>query len=80
MTQKSAVLWHLFNYKSKGLIDVYWVRALTVPIHVGLMDRPFVPHNLISAQERPVLLPKFQMAPRFQTLMYSGSKKGNRIY
>jgi len=25
-------------------------RALTVPMHLGLIDRPFVPHNLISTQ------------------------------
>jgi hypothetical protein len=37
--------------------DFKWVRALRVPIHLGLRDRPFVPHNLISAQERPVPLP-----------------------
>jgi hypothetical protein len=33
-------------------------------------------HSLISAQESPVPLPKFQMAPRFKILMSSGSKKG----
>jgi len=41
---------------------------------------PFVPHNLISVQESPVPLPKFQMAPRFKILMFSGSKKGTQIY
>jgi hypothetical protein len=35
-----------------------------VPMHLGLIDRPFVPHNLISAQESLVPLPKFQVAPR----------------
>jgi len=39
-----------------------------------------VPHNLISAQESPVPLPKFQMAPRLKILMSSGSKKGTQIY
>ena len=62
------------------LIDLYWVRALTVPMHLDLTDRPFVPHNLISAQESTVPLPKFQMAPRFKILMSSGSKKGTKIY
>jgi len=57
-------------------VDLHWVRALTVPMHLGLTDGPFVPHNLISAQERPVSLPKFQMTPRFKILMSSGSKKG----
>jgi hypothetical protein len=37
------------------LINLHWVRALR------LIDRP---HNLVSAQENPVPLPKFQMAPK----------------
>jgi hypothetical protein len=32
------------------LIDLQWVPALGVPMHLGLVDRPFVAHNLISAQ------------------------------
>jgi hypothetical protein len=44
-------------------------------MHLGLIDGPFVPHNLISTQESPVPLPKFQMAPRLKILMASGSKK-----
>jgi len=51
-----------------------------IPIHPGLIDGPFVPHNLISAQESLVPLPKFQMAPRLKILMFSGSKKGTQIY
>jgi hypothetical protein len=51
-----------------------------VPMHLGLIDRPFVPHNLISAQESPVPLPKFQMTPIFKILISSGSKKGIQIY
>jgi len=42
--------------------------------------RPFVPHNPISAQQSPVPLPKFQMAPRLKIWMSSGSKKGSQIY
>jgi len=49
-------------------------------MHLGLIDGPFVPHNLISAQESHVHLPKFQMAPRLKILMSSGSKKGTQIY
>ena len=49
-------------------------------MHLGFTDRSFVPHNLISAQETPVPLPKFQMAPRFKILISSGSKKGTQIY
>jgi len=45
----------------------------TVPMHLGLIDRPFVPHNLISAQESPVPLPKFQMAPRY-TILFTRKK------
>ena len=49
-------------------------------MHLGLIDGPYVPHNLISAQESPVPLPKFQVAPRLKILMSSGSKKGTQIY
>ena len=60
-------------------MDYYWVRALMVPMHLGLIDRPFMSHNL-STQEGPFPLPKFQMAPRLKILMFSGSKKGTKIY
>jgi hypothetical protein len=59
--------------------DFQWVRAIKVTMPLGLIDRPFVPHNLISAQESPVPLPKFQMDPRLKILMSSGSKKGTQI-
>jgi hypothetical protein len=49
-----------------------------VPKNLGLIDGPFVPHNLISTQESPVPLIKFQMAPRLKILLSSGSKKGTR--
>jgi hypothetical protein len=49
-------------------------------MHLGLLDGPSVPHNLISAQESPVPLLEFQMAPRLKILMASGSKKGTHIY
>jgi hypothetical protein len=49
-------------------------------MHLGLLAGSFVPHNLISTQESPVPLPKFQMAPRLKILMASGSKKGTQIY
>jgi len=49
-----------------GWMDKHWVQALTVPMHLGLIDGPFVPHNLISTQESPVPLLKFQMAPRLK--------------
>ena len=40
-----------------------------VVMHLGLIDGPFVPHNLISTQESPVPLLKFQMAPRLKILI-----------
>ena len=49
-------------------------------MYLGLIDGPFVPDNRISAQESPVRVPKFQMAPRLKILMSSGSKKGTQIY
>jgi hypothetical protein len=30
-----------------------WVRVLTVPMPLGLIDGPFVPHNLLPAQWSP---------------------------
>jgi len=63
-----------------GWMDLYWVQTLTVLKHVDLIDGPFVPHNLLSAQESPVPLPKFQMALRLKILMSSGSKTGTQIY
>jgi hypothetical protein len=51
-----------------------------IPMHLGLIDCPFVPHNLISTEESPVPLLKFQMAPRLKILMSFGSKKGTQIY
>jgi len=47
-------------------------------MHLGLIDRPFVHHNLISTQKSPDPLLKFQMAPRLKILMASGSKKEPR--
>jgi len=41
------------------LIELHWVRALTVPINLGGVDWTFVPHHLILAQQSPVPLPKF---------------------
>jgi len=43
--------------ESNRYTDLHWVRALRVPMNLGLIDGPFVPHNLISAQESPVPLP-----------------------
>jgi len=40
-----------------------------VPMHLGLIDGPFVPHTLIPTQESPIPLPKFQKAPRLKILM-----------
>jgi hypothetical protein len=37
-------------------------------------------HNLISTQESPVPILKFQMALRLKMLTASGSKKGTQIY
>jgi len=49
-------------------------------MHLGLIDGAFVPHNLISTQESPVPLLKFQMVHRLKILMASGSKKGTQIH
>jgi hypothetical protein len=49
-------------------------------MHLGLTDGPSVPYNLISTQQSPVPLPKFQLVPRLKILLPSGSKKGTQIY
>jgi len=49
-------------------------------MHLGLKNRPFEPHNLVSVQESPVPLLKFQMAHRLKLLMSSGSKKKEPRY
>jgi hypothetical protein len=49
-------------------------------MHLGLTDGPFVPHNLIAAQESRVPLPKFQMAARLNIFMSYGSNKETLIY
>ena len=54
-----------------------WVRDLKVPMHLGLINGPFVPHNLIPAQWSPVPLPKFQMAPRLHFQYPLGPRKMN---
>jgi len=48
-------------------------------MHLGLTDRPFVPHNLISSQESPVPLLKLQMSPRI-TILMTPDPKGTQIY
>jgi hypothetical protein len=34
-------------------MDLHWVRALTVPMHLGLVDGPFVPRDHISSEPCP---------------------------
>jgi dsRNA-specific ribonuclease len=51
-----------------------------VPMHLGLKNGPFVPHNLIKVQGSPVTLLKFQITPRLKLLMSSGSKKKEPRY
>jgi hypothetical protein len=47
---------------------------------LSLIDGPFVPHNLISTQESPVPLLKFQIDPTLKILMAPGSKNGTEMY
>jgi len=61
------------------LTDLHWFRGLTVPLHLGLIEGFFVPHNLTSAQGSPVPLPKLQMTSKLKILMSSGSKNGTQI-
>jgi hypothetical protein len=65
----------LDNQWGGSWIDLHWVWAPMVPMHPGLIDGPFVPHNLISAQESPVPLPQFQMVLRLKTQCPLGPRK-----
>jgi len=69
---QSVAVW--FCHKGR-LTDLHWVRELTFLMHLGNIEGPFVPHNIISTQESPVPLPKTQTAFRFKILMSSVSKK-----
>jgi hypothetical protein len=57
----------LYSHQKCGehmhVIDYHWVTAITLPTHLRLINGPFVPHNLVSAQKSPAPSPKFQMAP-----------------
>jgi len=46
-----------------------------IPMHLGLIDGPYVPQNLTSNQESPVPLLELQMTPKIQILMPSELKK-----
>jgi hypothetical protein len=48
-------------------------------MHLGFIDGPFVPHNIVLTEESPVSLLEFQMAPRLKISVFSGSKKGTQI-
>jgi hypothetical protein len=74
--------WNMLSHKCCKVADddLHWVRALTILMHVGLIDKPLVPHNLISAQESPSPLPKFQTIRRLKIVMSSGSKKGTIFF
>jgi len=49
-------------------------------MHLGLINRPYVPHNLIPVQGIPVPLLKLQMAPRLTLVLSSGCKKKEPRY
>ena len=74
---------YLLNCRKQRILkemDLNWVWALNVPLHLDHILKTFVPHNLISAQHSPVPLPEFQMATRFKTLMSSEFKNLTQIY
>jgi hypothetical protein len=69
--------WHihvgLIDWLIDEWIDLHWVRALMGPMHLGLIDGPFVPHNLDIISGDP------NMAPRLKILLSSGFKRGTQI-
>jgi hypothetical protein len=75
----------LYIFLSQTFTDSQWVQALTVPMHLGLIHMPFVPHNLLSAQDSPGQPCSFTKVPdvpqpRLNILMSSGSEKETQIY
>ena len=77
-------LQHLWSWllgdvlKRRGGVDLF-IYLFTLGSSPYGPDAPR-PHNLISAQDSPVPLPKFQVAPRLKILMSSESKKGTQIH
>jgi hypothetical protein len=61
-------------------VHLHWFRAPVVPMHLGLTDGPNVPHTLLSAQESPTTLTKYQMASGLKILISFGYMKRTRIY
>jgi hypothetical protein len=49
------------------------------PMYLGLIDGPFVPHNLTSTQQSPVPLPQFKMASRLKSQWPPGPKRNPHI-
>jgi hypothetical protein len=48
---KVQFFWDVITCRSEDwLIDLHWVQAITVPMHLGLINGPFVSDNQISAQ------------------------------
>jgi len=54
------------SYRAKRIKKIYfhWVRALTVPMHLDLIDGPFVHHNLILVQESPAPFTEVSIGPQ----------------
>jgi hypothetical protein len=58
-----------YLFVSKSLIDLHWVRALTIPMHLGLIHGFFVPPNksLVEVSDTVHL---FSMDERKTNLMH----------
>jgi hypothetical protein len=70
-----ALLLRIWRHSGEdGWIDLHWVRALMVPMHLGLINGPFVPHDLDIIGGEPCT------APRVKILISAGSKKETQIY
>jgi len=58
---QSVALW--FCHKGR-MTDLYWVQGLIFLRHLGVIDGPVVPHNLISNTGEPCPLRKVTDGPQ----------------
>ena len=59
----------VYTEVSSAMIDLHCFEPI-VPMDLGLIDRPLESHNLLSAQESPLPLPKLHMVPRLKILTF----------
>jgi hypothetical protein len=71
------MLHHVFSLYGviDWLVDIHWVRSLTVLMHPGLINRPFVSHNLDISPAEPCPFTKVLDGPRLKSQYPLGPRK-----